>query len=93
MYKGYTYRSILDVINYDPDRFLPDIKKLEREIEASKEVFNYAEDDIPKHNLMIKRFYEQMMTSLYGYFLEKKKITEFHEIRLHIKNYFKETKS
>lgn len=81
------------VTKYDPDKFLPDIKKLEREIEASKEVFDYAEDDIPKHNLMIKRFYELMMKSLHEYFLGREKITEFHEIRTHIKNYFKEIKS
>lgn len=82
------------ITNYDPDKFLPDIKKLEREIEASKEVFEFAEDDIPRFAITIKRFYDRMMKCLYEYFSERNKIKEFIEVRTHIKNYFnKETKS
>ena len=82
------------ITNYDPDKFLPDIKKLEKEIEASKEVFKFAEDDIPRFPITIKRFYDRMMNCLYEYFLDRDRIREFIEVRTFIKKCLnKETKS
>ena len=82
------------ITEYDPDKFLSDIKRLEKEAEASKEVFKFAEDDIPRFSIPIKRFYDRMMKCLDEYFSKKNKKLEFIDLRTHIKNYFnKETKS
>ena len=75
------------ITNYDPDKFIPDINKLKREIEASKEVFEFADVDIPTLPPTVKRFYERLIAGLYKYFSDKGKIEEFMEIRIFIKEY------
>lgn len=75
------------ITNYDPDKFIPDIKKLRKEIEASKEVFEFADDDITTLPITIKRFYDRLMKCLYEYFSGRNKIGEFIEIRTTIKKY------
>jgi Fe-S oxidoreductase len=75
------------ITNYDPDKFIPDINKLKKEIEASKEVFEFADADIPTSPPIVKRFYERLITGLYKYFSKKGKIEDFIDIRRFIKDY------
>jgi len=75
------------ITNYDPDKFIPDIHRLKKEIEASKEVFEFAGADIPTSSITIKRFYDRLMKCLYEYFSGRNKIGEFIEIRTTIKKY------
>jgi len=79
-YKGLT-------TNYDPGKFIRDINKLKKEIEASKEVFEFADADIPTSPPTVKRFYERLITGLYKYFSDKEKIEDFIKIRRFIKEY------
>jgi hypothetical protein len=73
------------ITNYDPDKFIPEINKLKKEIEASKEVFEFADDDIATLAITTKRFYDRLMKCLYEYFSGRNKIGEFIEIRTTIK--------
>jgi len=75
------------ITNYDPDKFIPDINKLKKEIQASNEVFEFAGDDIPTLPITIKRFYDRLMKCLYEYFSGRNKIGEFIKIRTTIKKY------
>lgn len=75
------------ITNYNLDKFIPDINKLKKEIKASKEVFEFADDDITSLSITIKRFYDRLMRCLYEYFSGKKEIEEFIEIRTTIKKY------
>ena len=77
------------ITNYDPDKFIPDINKLKKEIAASKEVFEFADDDIPTLPITVKRFYERLIAGLYKYFSDRGKRQEFIEIRTFIKEYLK----
>ena len=79
------YKSL--ITNYDPDRFIPDINRLRREIEASKEVFRFADGDIPRSPITVKRFYDRLMQCLYDYFVGRDRIGEFIEIRASIKKH------
>ena len=78
------------ITNYDPDKFIPDIDKLKKEIEASKEIFEFADDDIPTFPHTVKRFYERLIAGLYKYFSDKGKRAEFINIRKFIKEYLNE---
>lgn len=75
------------ITNYDPDKFIPDISRLKKEIAASKEVFEFADDDIPMLPITIKRFYDRLIGRLYQYYSDKGKREEFIEIRIYIKAY------
>ena len=75
------------ITNYDPDKFIPDIHRLKKEIEASKEVFKFADNDIPTSSITVKRFYDRLMQCLYEYLAGRDKIEEFIEIRTVIKKY------
>ena len=75
------------ITNYDPDKFIPDINKLKKEIEASKEVFEFADVDIPTSPITIKRFYDCIMKCLDEYFSAKNRKAEFIKIRTTIKKY------
>jgi len=70
---------------YDPEKFIPDINKIKKELEASKEVFQFADDDIPTSSIVVKRFYDRLMTGLYQYFSGKQKIEDFINIRKFVK--------
>lgn len=75
------------ITDYDPDKFIADVNKLKKEIEASKEVFEFADADFPKLPITIKRFYERLIGGLYKYFSEEGRIEEFLKIRTFIKRY------
>jgi molecular chaperone HtpG len=82
------------ITNYDPDKFVPDIHRLRKEIEASKEVFRFADTDIPTLQITVKRFYDRLMKCLYEYFSSRDKIGEFIDIRTAVKKDFtQESKS
>ena len=75
------------ITNYDPDKLISDVNKLKREMEASKKVFEFADEDIPTLSPTIKRFYERLIAGLYKYFSDKGKIEEFIKVRKFIKEY------
>lgn len=75
------------ITNYEPDKFISDINKFKKEMEASKKVFEFADEDIPTLSLTVKRFYERLIAGLYKYFSDKGEIEEFIKIRKHIKEY------
>ena len=75
------------ITNYDPDELVSDINKLKREMEASKKVFEFADEDIPTLSPTIKRFYERLIAGLYKYFSDKGKLEEFIKVRKFIKEY------
>ena len=75
------------ITNYDPYRFIPDLNKLKKETEASKEAFEFAEDDISTFPTTIKRFYDRLIKGLHEYFSDRKEIEDFIEIRTFIKKY------
>ncbi|MFC1914582.1 ATP-binding protein, partial [Chloroflexota bacterium] len=75
------------ITNYEPDKFISDVNKLKKEIEASKKVFEFADEDIPTLSPSLKRFYERLMTGLYKYFSEKGEIEEFIKARKYLKEY------
>jgi molecular chaperone HtpG len=75
------------ITNYDPDKFIPDINKLKKEIEASKEVFEFADDDIPTSPITVKRIYDRIMKCLYEYFSAKNKKKVFIAVRTTVKKY------
>ncbi len=82
------YRGL--ITNYDPDKFIPDITRLRKEMEASKEVFRFADNDIPRSSITVKRFYDRLMHCLYEYFSGRGRIGEFIQIRTTIKKHLTE---
>ncbi len=80
------------ITNYDPNKFLPDINKLKKEIEASKEVFAFADEDIPTYPITIRRFYERLVTGLYEDFSARNEKVDFIKIRTFIKKYLNQTR-
>lgn len=71
--------------NYNPERFISDINKLKDEIKISKEVFKFADEDIPAFPITIRRFYERLIKCIYEYYKNKRKLEEFIKIRTFIK--------
>jgi molecular chaperone HtpG len=78
-------KAYIDLTNFDSEKFVSDINRIKEEINADREVFEYADEDIPIFPITIKRFYERLIKCLYNYFDNKKKLEEFIRIRTFIK--------
>lgn len=82
-------KAYTDLTNFDSEKFseklVSDINKIKEEINANKEVFKFADEDIPVFPITIKRFYERLIKCLYDYFSINKRLEEFIKIRTLIK--------
>lgn len=56
-------------------------------MEASKSVFEFADEDIPTLSLAVKRFYERLIAGLYNYYSDNGQIEEFIKVRKYIREY------
>jgi hypothetical protein len=64
---------------------MADLNKIKEEIKSRKEIFDFADEDIPNCPIPLRRFYEKLMKLLHGYFKSHSQLLEFVEIRTHIK--------
>jgi len=78
-------KAYTELTNFDSEKFVSDIDKIKEEINANKEVFQFANEDIPAFPITIKRFYERLIKCLHEYYKNKNELEEFIKIRTFIK--------
>ena len=65
------------------------------DVQSSKSTFLYANEDIPRRSVTVKKFYEEMLQGLKNYCVTidlKEGINEFIKIRTYLKDYLNNTK-
>ncbi len=72
---------------YNPEMFLTDIDRIKKEIEAGRETFKYADEDIPTLPPSAKRLYDRLLGGLYEYYSGRENIKVFYNVRSFIKKY------
>jgi molecular chaperone HtpG len=78
-------KAYTDLTNFNPEIFVKEIDRLRDEISANREIFKFADEDIPSFSITTKRFYERLIKCLYEYFSAKKRLEELILIRKVIK--------
>lgn len=72
---------------YNPEMFLTDIGRIKKEIEAGRETFKYADEDIPTSSSSAKRLYDRLLGGLYEYYSGEGNIKVFYDVRSYIKKF------
>lgn len=80
-------KAYSELTHFDPAKVVSDINTIKDEIRASKELFKFADEDIPIFPITLKRFYDRLIKCLYEYYRNEKKLVEFIKMRAHIKKY------
>jgi len=78
-------KAYIELTHFEPAKVVSDINTIKDEISANKELFKFADEDIPTFPVTIKRFYDHLIKILHEYYKNEKKLVEFIKIRTHIK--------
>lgn len=78
-------KAYTELTRFDSEKVVSDINKIKAEVSADKEIFKFADEDIPTFPITLKRFYERLIKCLHEYYTNEKKLVEFIKIRTHIK--------
>lgn len=75
--------------NYQPESFINDFykQKESQKAEASENIFEFADEDIPRSSVTIKRFYDKLAKGIREYYLNRDELQEFLKLRAFIKKY------
>lgn len=73
---------------YNPEEFINEFYKQKDSTKKDKEiVFEFAEEDIPRSPITIKRFYERVAYLLRLYYLETENLQDFLKVRAFLKKH------
>jgi len=78
-------KAYTELTHFDPAKVVLDINAIREEKKASKDLFKFADEDIPTFPITLKRFYDRLIKCLHEYYTNEKKLVEFIKIRAHIK--------
>lgn len=78
--------------NYNPEEFISDFYKYKEDEKQSKtasdeHIFEFADEDIPRSSITIKRFYDRLASCIREYFVNKDELQEFLKLRSFIKKH------
>ncbi len=78
-------KAYIELTHFDPAKVVSDINTIKDEIRASKELFKFADEDIPTFPITIKRFYDHLIKILHEYYKKRRKLEEFIKLRAFLK--------
>jgi molecular chaperone HtpG len=85
-------QKLMDVFSdltsdYKPQKFVASFYDAKRKADESKkgDAFEFADEDIPRFPITIKRFYEKLVKSIREYFVTKDNMQDFIKLRSYIK--------
>lgn len=78
-------KAYSELTSFDSDRVISDINAMQKQVVPDKEIFKFADEDIPTFPITMRRFYERLIKSLYQYYKNRRKLQEFIKLRTFIK--------